>query len=218
QRSPLDETEKIAKELDKPVESSRRYALSNKEQELNGKIRINVGTVLNNENDLQLYIPNGSIRNRIQGPGANFVHGVASLQEVVIPLITFKNKRATQKGVEAVEKVNVELTSRTRSITNKLFTLQFFQSEKVENKNIARTVNIYMEDENGNIISNIETIIANKMNENSEERMFSKQFALETMEFDRKKDYFLVIKDTETDQYTDKIPFKINLGIVNDFF
>ncbi len=218
QRSPLDETEKIAKELDKPVESSRRYALSNKEQELNGQIRINVGTVLNNENDLQLYIPNGSIRNRIQGPGANFVHGGASLQEVVIPLITFKNRRATQKGVETVEKVNVELTSRTRSITNKLFTLQFFQNEKVENKNIARTVNIYMEDENGNIISNIETIIANKTNENSEERMFSKQFALETMEFDRKKDYFLVIKDTETDQYTAKIPFKINLGIVNDFF
>src|SRR5699024_5519970 len=165
QRSPLDETEKIAKELDKPVESSRRYALSNKEQELNGQIRINVGTVLNNENDLQLYIPNGSIRNRIQGPGANFVHGGASLQEVVIPLITFKNRRATQKGVETVEKVNVELTSRTRSITNKLFTLQFFQSEKVENKNIARTVNIYMEDDNGNIISNIETIIANKTNE-----------------------------------------------------
>lgn len=218
QRSPLDESEKIAKELDKPVESSRRYALSNKEQELNGQIRINAGTVLNNENDLQLYIPNGSIRNRIQGPGANFVHGGASLQEVVIPLITFKNRRTTQKGAETVEKVNVELTSRTRSITNKLFTLQFFQSEKVKNKNIARTVNIYMEDENGNIISNIEAIIANKVNENSEERMFSKQFALETMEFDRKKDYFLVIKDTETNQYTAKIPFKINLGIVNDFF
>ena len=114
--------------------------------------------------------------------------------------------------------MNVELTSRTRSITNKLFTLQFFQSEKVKNKNIARTVNIYMEDENSNIISNIETIIANKINENSEERMFSKQFALETMEFDRKKDYFLVIKDTETNQYTAKIPSKINLGIVNDFF
>ncbi|WP_338488268.1 BREX-1 system phosphatase PglZ type A [Ruoffia tabacinasalis] len=218
QRSPLDESEKIAKELDKPVESSRRYALSNKEQELNGQIRINVGTVLKNENDLQLYIPNGSIRNRIQGPGANFVHGGASLQEVVIPLITFKNRRATQKGVAAVEKVNVQLTSRTRSITNKLFTLQFFQSEKVENKNITRTVNVYMEDENGIIISNIETIIANKTNENSKERIFSKQFALETMEFDRKKDYFLVIKDTETDQYTAKIPFKINLGIINDFF
>src|SRR5699024_7914163 len=188
QRSPLDESEKIAKELANPVEYSRRYALSNKEQELNGQMGIKVGNILGNDNELQLYIPNGSIRNRIQGPGANFVHGGASLQEIVVPLISFKNKRATQKGVETVEKVNVELTSRTRSITNKLFTLQFFQSEKVENKNIARTVNIYMEDENGNIISNIETIIANKMNENSEERMFSKQFALETMEFDRNKD------------------------------
>src|SRR5699024_10143796 len=147
-----------------------------------------------------------------------FVQGRASIQEIVVTLISFKNKRATQKGVETVEKVNVELTSRTRSNTNKLFTLQFFQSEKVENKNIARTVNIYMEDENGIIISNIETIIANKMNENSEERMFSKQFALKTMEFDRNKDYYLVIKDTETDQYTAKIPFIINLGIVNDFF
>ena len=48
--------------------------------------------------------------------------------------------------------------------------------------------------------------------------MFSKQFALESMEFDRNRDYFLVIKDTETDQYMGKIPFKINLGIVNEFF
>src|SRR5699024_2429390 len=138
QRSPLDESEKIAKELNNPVEYSRRYALSNKEQELNGQIGMKVGDVLGNDNELQLYIPNGSIRNQIQGPGANFVHGGASLQEVVIPLISFKNRRATQKGVETVEKVNVELTSRTRSITNKLFTLQFFQSEKVENKNIPR--------------------------------------------------------------------------------
>ena len=75
-----------------------------------------------------------------------------------------------------------------------------------------------MEDDSGNVISNIETIIANKTNDNSEERMFSKQFALESMEFDRNRDYFLVIKDTETDQYMGKIPFKINLGIVNDFF
>lgn len=218
QRSPLDESEKIAKELDEPVEYSRRYALSNKEQELNGQVRIEVGNLLDNDNPLQLYIPNGSIRNRIQGPGANFVHGGASLQEIVIPLISFKNKRATQKGVETVKKVNVELTSRTRSITNKLFTLQFFQSEKVKNKNVPRTVNIYMEDDSGNVISNIETIIANKTNDNSEERMFSKQFALESMEFDRNRDYFLVIKDTETDQYMGKNPFKINLGIVNDFF
>ena len=218
QRSPLDESEKIAKELDEPVEYSRRYALSNKEQELNGQVRIEVGNLLGNDNPLQLYIPNGSIRNRIQGSGANFVHGGASLQEIVIPLISFKNKRATQKGVETVKKVNVELTSRTRTITNKLFTLQFFQSEKVKNKNIPRTVNIYMEDDSGNIISNIETIIANKTNDNSEERMFSKQFALESMEFDRNRDYFLVIKDTETDQYMGKIPFKINLGIVNEFF
>lgn len=218
QRSPLDESEKIAKELDEPVEYSRRYALSNKEQELNGQVRIEVGNLLDNDNPLQLYIPNGSIRNRIQGPGANFVHGGASLQEIVIPLISFKNKRATQKGVETVKKVNIELTSRTRSITNKLFTLQFFQSEKVKNKNVPRTVNIYMEDDSGNVISNIETIIANKTNDNSEERMFSKQFALESMEFDRNRDYFLVIKDTETDQYMGKIPFKINLGIVNEFF
>ena len=60
--------------------------------------------------------------------------------------------------------------------------------------------------------------VSNKTNDNSEERMFSRQFALESMEFDRNRDYFLVIKDTETDQYMGKIPFKINLGIVNDFF
>ncbi|WP_145453461.1 hypothetical protein, partial [Staphylococcus epidermidis] len=39
-------------------------------------------------------IPKGIHRFAIQGAGANYVHGGAMLQEIVVPVITFKNDRS----------------------------------------------------------------------------------------------------------------------------
>lgn len=217
QRNPLVESDKIASGLDKPIESKKRYTLSRKRQDVDGQIHLGLSEILSIESDLNVYVPNGAIRNRIQGPGSNFVHGGASLQEIVVPLIFYKNKRPHQKNVTQFEKVKVEYTSQTKRITNKLFSLRFFQNERVMDKRIPVTVEVYFEDYKGNIISNVETIIADKSTNNPSEREFIMNFALETMQFDKSKNYYLIIKDIETDQITSKIPFEISLGISTDF-
>ncbi len=95
--------------------------------------------------------------------------------------------------------------------------LNFFQTEKVEEKTKPRTVIIYMADEEGNVLSNEETIIGDRSFDNPADRTFKLQFVLKSIPYDRNKTYYLIIKDTETGVITEKVPFTINLGIVSDF-
>lgn len=217
QREPLEESDKIEKEQMGTIEVKRRYILSKEKREIPGQLAINLHSVIKNQEHIIVYVPNGTIRNRMQGTGANFVHGGASLQEIVVPLLSFKNKRVGQKGVQAISKVDIKLTSTTRRITNSIFNLNFFQTEKVEEKMNPRTVVIYMADVEGNILSNEETIIGDRSFDNPADRTFRLQFVLKSVPYDRNKTYYLLMKDTETGIVTDKIPFTINLGIVSDF-
>lgn len=217
QRDALVESDKIEKENIHAMEVKRRYLLSKDKREMDGILNINLDSVIQNENHLNVYVPKATIRFKIQGSGVNFVHGGASLQEVVVPLIKYKNIRRGQANSKEIVKVDIKLTSSLRKITNSLFHLSFFQTEKVEDKVVPRTVLIYMADEDGNVISNEETVIGDRTSENPEERTYKLRFALKMMTYDKNKSYYLNIKDVETGIILEKIPFNINLGIVSEF-
>lgn len=217
QRNPLDESDKIRNEIGEAIEVKRRYVLSAEKKDVLGQTAIDVSSIVNNEQGLTVYVPNGTIRNRMQGTGVNFVHGGASLQEIVIPLLAFKNKRLGQRGSKKIKKVDVKLTSTTRKITNLLISLDFFQTEKVEDKVTPRTVIIHMEDEDGGVLSNEETIIGDRSFDDPADRTFKLQFVLKKRPYEHNENCYLIIKDEETDIITDKIPFSINLGMVSGF-
>lgn len=217
QREPLEESDKIEKVKIDTVELSRRYTLSKEDAEIDGQIKIDLSSVVQNEQQLYAYVPMGTIRNRKQGQGVNFVHGGASLQEIMVPLLSFKNKRAGQKGVQKLDKVEIKLTSTMRKVTNRIFNLNFFQTEKVGEKLKPQTVLIYMVDDENNVLSNEEAIIGDRTSSNPAEREYKIRFALKNIPYDRSKSYYLVIKDVETGIEKDKIPFEINLSIVSDF-
>lgn len=217
QRDALEESDKMEKESLDALEIKRRYILAKEKRDVFGQLAIDLSSVVKNEQQLTAYVPNATIRYKIQGSGVNFVHGGASLQEVVIPLISFKNKRTGQRGSQAIRKIDIKLTNTTRKITNSIFNLEFFQTEKVGDKTAPRTVAIHMADEEGTILSNEETIIGDRPFENPSDRTFKLRFVLRSITYDRNKTYYLLIKDTETGLVTDKIPFTINLGIVSDF-
>ncbi|WP_061859496.1 BREX-1 system phosphatase PglZ type A [Priestia megaterium] len=217
QREALVESDKIDKENIHSIELKRRYMLSKEKREMDGILNINMDSIIKNEHQLIAYVPKATIRFKIQGSGVNFIHGGASLQEVVVPLIKYKNIRRGQANSREIVKVDIKLTNTTRKITNSLFHLSFFQTEKVEEKAVPRTVMIYMADENGSVVSNEETIIGDRTSDNPEERTFKLGFALKTITYDKNKHYYLTMKDIETGVILEKIPFNINLGIVSDF-
>lgn len=217
QREALEESDKIEIEGLHAVEVKRRYLLSQDSGERTGLLDINMGSLIKNEYRLTAYVPKATIRFKMQGSGVNFVHGGASLQEIVVPLIKFKNIRSGQKNSREIEKVDVKLTNTTRKITNSLFNLTFFQTEKVEDKLIPRTVKIYMVDDTESVITNEETLICDRTSDKPEDRTFKLRFALKSIPYDKNKDYYLIIKDVETNVVVERIPFQISLGIVSEF-
>ena len=85
--------------------------------------------------DYEILIPKSIHRLRLKGSGARFVHGGASLQEVVVPVLTVTKKR---KG--DVRAVNVELLPETDKITTGQLVVKLFQSEPVGEKVQPRTL------------------------------------------------------------------------------
>src|SRR5699024_2713816 len=147
EREKLQVSDLIARDTIDSIDMSRRYILSRDNKELSGQLCINLSSVIDNEDPLYVHVPNATIRYRVQGAGANYVHGGASLQEVTVPLLIIRNKRRVQQGARTVEKVDVALTSTIRNITNSIFSLELFQNERITDQRIPRTVRVCMEDE-----------------------------------------------------------------------
>jgi uncharacterized protein (TIGR02687 family) len=217
QRDALEVSDLMEKESVDALEIKRRYLLTHDKLEAGGQLAIHLSTILQNDPPLYAYVPNATIRYRIQGAGANFVHGGASLQEIVVPVLSIKNKRADQRGAQIIEKIQIYLTTSKRRITNNVFTLDFFQNEKIADKRIPRTVKVYMGDGENNVLSNEEIIIGDLIDTNPKERVFKVQFALKNRQYDRNRTYYLMMQDMETEVIIEKVPFTIQLGLINDF-
>jgi len=156
-------------------------------------------------------IPRGSNCFKMQGYGDKYVHGGASLQEVVIPVITFKSGKNI-KGSKSAKKVDIGVTSISQKVTNIITHLTFFQNEPVDDKHLPLRVIAYFEDENGERISNENIIIADSVSTDPRYREYKEKFTLKNMAYDKAKKYFLVLIDEEeTVNKVSRIPFIIDL-------
>ncbi|MGG7056727.1 BREX-1 system phosphatase PglZ type A [Clostridium tertium] len=216
QRSDLEESDKISKENISFIDKNRRSLISKEDIENENLLKVDMSYILNDE-DVFSYMPKSHIRFKVQGEGAKFVHGGTTLQELVVPVIAFKNIRSSYKNSIKAKKVNVKLTNEIRKITNSIFTLNFFQTERISEEITKVELEVYMIDNDKNIISNIENIIADLTNDKPEERVIRTKLTLKPINYDKSKKYNLVIKDAELGVVLEEIPFTISLGIASDF-
>ena len=130
---------------------------------------------------------------KVQGGGENYVHGGISLQELVVPVIVFKNLRTTNKNYVEVKNAELKLLSESRKISNLIFSLEFHQRQPVGDKIQPCTYSLYMTDDEGAVISDRQTVIADKTSDNAAARVFRVRFNLKAGTYDKKKVYRLVI-------------------------
>ncbi|WP_434643280.1 BREX-1 system phosphatase PglZ type A [Thermoanaerobacterium thermosaccharolyticum] len=218
-RGDLIESDKVAKGSIEDAYENRRFVLSTKPLELEGTLTFSMEYLLGPDTNLNFITPRGVNRFKVQGAGANYVHGGTSLQEIIIPVVIFKNDRSKSSKNE-VKKVDVKLTSITRKITNTISYLEFFQTEKIEDKRIPLRLKVYFVDEDGNRISNENIIIADSKSETYEDRSFREKFVLKNRKYDKTKKYYLIMEDEEetVEKIYEKIPFIIDIAISNDDF
>ncbi len=215
-RSPLTEVDKISKHKVAVLDSGRRFILSDAAEEMEDSLPISMAYLLGKETGLKAVVPKGVIRYKVQGGGENYAHGGAALQEIILPVVRFKNIR---KDVYKAKKVEVKLTNISRKITNRITYLEFFQVDLVGEKKIPLKLKLYFEDEENNRISNENIIIADSRSKNPQDRTFREKFTLRDIPYEKTKKYYLVLEDEEetVEKIYDRIPYTIDLIISDDF-
>lgn len=218
QRTNLRESDKTPRGGEDAILAGRRYMVFNEHIEVPHTVSIDLKYLFGVGSELTAVVPKANNRYKLQGPGQNYVHGGASLQEIVLPLIHFEKDRK-QDAAKEISKTEVTLLSETRRITNSIFTLDFFQSQPVKGKITPRLLKAYFIDPAGSVISDELPLSADQSAEKAEERIFRLRFTLKSQEYDRTTDYYLVLEDLEetVEKIYLKVPFEIDLGIMHQF-
>lgn len=213
---PLDESDKAEKSFVSGhiIELDRRYVIADGDCTADHMLRLPM-THLNSK--LVGFTPLDNIRMKKQGGGMNYVHGGISLQECVVPVIEFKNMRTTSKKFVDVKKVELQLISQSRKVSNSIFSLDFYQKDAVSGKISAATYEVYMADASGKLVSDKKTIIADKTSNNGSDRVFRTRFTLKSVEFKKTDTYYLTVVEKGTTNVADRIEFTIDIAFVNDF-
>jgi hypothetical protein len=110
----------------------------------------------------------------LKGSGSRYVHGGASLQEIVLPVLQINKKRESD-----VSKVSVDiLKSSSTLITSGQISVTFYQTEPVSEKVHLRKLRAGIYTTNGELISDSHELMFDLDLENAREREFPVRFML----------------------------------------
>lgn len=191
------------------IETSKRYLVTD---DSSMQVSYTTETKLTKVSDgrYKVIAPWGYDLFKTQGNGIQYVHGGTSLQETIVPLIHVSELRS-RVDVQVARPVSVMLKSITKKITNRSFTLEFEQMEKVEENKHAITCETFIVDESGEKVSNEYKFVANSSSDDLETRVTKIRFTLKNVQFDRNKPYFLILKNVNEDEYIEKTQFNIDI-------
>lgn len=219
--SPLSEDAKVDKTTpsEQDVEIDRRYLITRKGAKPDFLLPVKFM-----DDGYDAFAPRESVRIKKKGGGLNFVHGGISLQEMVVPVIEYHYLRNDSKAYQRnkakydTKPVEVSLLSASRKISNMIFSLNFYQKDAVSDNRSAANYLLYFVDSDDKQISDTAKIIADKTNENGQERVFRCSFNLKSLKYDNRASYFLVIADESGLQMPQKEEFQIDIAFAVDEF
>lgn len=117
---------------------------------------------------LEVQIPKSINRLRLQGSGSRFVHGGATLQEVVIPVLKVNKKRQSD-----VSRVEIELISGGgKTITTGQLAVTLYQAQVVTDKLQSRRLRVGIFNQQGELISDSHELLFDLVAESPRDREF----------------------------------------------
>lgn len=128
---------------------SRRYVIG---KNLSGDTSTKHFTAeqLNLSGDAEVLIPKSINRIRIKGAGARYVHGGATLQEIVLPLL-----KVTKKRQDTTKQVDVDIIKSADKITTNILAISFLQTELVSDKVLPRQIRSALYANDGEMLSDL---------------------------------------------------------------
>lgn len=151
----------------------RRFILGNGLVEQAG-LRKFTSEEVNLSGNIEIQIPKSINRLRLKGSGSRFVHGGASLQEVVVPVIQINKKR--QSDTSAVD-VDI-LKGASAVITSGQLAVTFYQEQPSSDKVQPRYLRAGIYTISDELISDVHQLTFDLHSENPREREFKIRFIL----------------------------------------
>ncbi len=124
--------------------------------------------------DLEVQIPKSINRLRLKGSGSRFVHGGATLQETVLPVIHINKKRKSDLGAVDVD----ILPSASKVITAGQLAVTFYQIQASDDKIQPRTLRAGIYTTGGELISDRHELLFDLTSDNPREREVRVRFVL----------------------------------------
>lgn len=218
QNSALDDSDYSAKDVEgEIVYNDRRFVLG-KNLSAGKSFKIFTAEQLGVTGDVHAVIPKGIQRMRLSGSGSRFVHGGASLQETIIPVISINKKRSSDITMVEVE----VLRSGSSVITSGQIAVTLYQVEAVTDKIQPRKLRLGIYTESGKLISDSHTVDVDLTSENAREREMKLRFLL-NQEADSANNQEVILKLEEpvagTNQWEEykQLRYTIKRSFTSDF-
>ncbi|MDR5898846.1 BREX-1 system phosphatase PglZ type A [Halomonas vilamensis] len=219
QRGKLDATDRTHL-TEKPAgafKSKKRYVLGTNLPDnasvWHGHTRKTAGTAC----DTEFWIPKGAHRFHFVG-GARFVHGGIMPQEIAVPVLTVKQLRGDKAEKRTRRKVDVISPKASLKMVNNIQRFELMQTEAVSEKLKPITLAVTIINEDNAPVSSEETMTFDSASDNMNERVKSLRLSLSGTDFDRKRDYFLVLRDKDLGTELERYRVVIDLAFTDDFF
>jgi uncharacterized protein (TIGR02687 family) len=125
------------------------------------------------ESEGNVLIPKSVNRLRVKGAGSKFIHGGASLQEILIPVVKVNKKRQ-----DTTAQVDIDIIKSSDKITTNLLAVSFIQTDEVNDKMLERKIRASIVAEDGTLLSDQFTYTFDIKEENQRQREVKNRFQL----------------------------------------
>lgn len=218
QRQKIEDADKLSPPVKETgISVDRRAIVAPELPESEGSLRVKLNDYQPMSAPLSGLFPRSILRYRIQGGSAQYVHGGASLQEMVVPVLTYRHKRSAPGAAQASRKVRVEVVSRSRRVTNNVFNVTLVQAEAVAERVRPRTVTVQMLDSAGKAVTDQKTVSLASASPHPTERQQTVRLSVTIPDPDEHATYFLSVTDDEDKLELIREPWEIRIAFKDDF-
>lgn len=219
QNQPIDEAEFSTVDLDgkEIFIKNRRFAVGTGPKPVKSA-KIFTAKSMGLSGDYEIQIPKSISRLKLQGSGSRYVHGGASMQEVILPVLAINKQR-----VSDVNQVDVDVIAPLSAvITSGQLAIKFIQRDSVSAKLQPRTLKIGIFASDNELLSETKEIKFDLSAENIRERERIERFLLESKaENYNNQTVFLKLMELEpgTSYYKEyqSIAYQIKRSFTTDF-
>ena len=205
---PIMESDKVIN-LPQAEIKNKRFMISDDTQPVAGAVGYRLGDVLDTADNRTVYTPLGSSIFKCAGGGQNYVHGGASVQEMLVPVLDVR----TQAGHVETQKATVSLLPTPETLMDGKITLKFLQTELVTDTVLPAVYEVFVVNAMDNQVSTKRTIRSDKtVGCADEERRTEVTLTLKKLPYSRENDYYFLLTDKDTGAVMEKRSVKIDIA------